>query len=521
MTKKEWNEGLNLLDSDLVEKYVEQKEKIKQKKKSKRVWTRLGTVAACLVLVGGVIAGVYVLREDESAKKSSDDTDQIFTYVHSDSFHMGTQAQEMKLSYEECLSAATHVVSAAYKGEYEIHGIYKDLVFTVTDRYKGTDISDEFHLRVDKDTNSVAEDGIGYSATANGYKVGENYLLVLEKHVSVYNPYDLYLALGNIEKTNDTTVAYVKNYVKDSVPPAAQGFEFIRNSNLENVVDNTSIIAVVTSTEYIGGSENNDTSRYLCTVNEVLKGSIKDTDINVIFVTGSVEPDGEYVVMMEEMGPYYILSSKNSVHDADDSNIIQQVKDMVSVEAVEPPEILNLASFEKIAELKSMLEEEDDVVIDYLDSNNYSMNGLASKSDIAAFFDHVSDLTMFHMDPSSGYNLTSILYYPELDYDFFMSIYSNGSERIMFRCFVDTSDGVYVPEADAVNTLGIGDKMVALYELEDEGAYALVGRTETANSLITIMISDDDEESIRNTIEGNIVPATFLELVEEYSPEVD
>lgn len=327
MTKKEWNEGLNHLDSDLAEKCVEQKEKFKQKKKSKRVWIRLGTVAACLVFVVGVIAGVYVLREDESAKKLPDDTDQIFTCVHSDSFHMGTQAQERMLSYEECLSAATHVVSATYKGEYEIHGIYKDLVFTVTDRYKGTDISDEFHLRVDNDKNSVAEDRIGYSTTANGYKVGENYLLVLEKHVSVYNPYDLYLALGNREKANDATVAYVKNYVKDSVPPTAQGFEFIRNSNLEYVIDNTSIIAVVTPTEYIGGSENNDTSRYLCTVNEVLKGSIKDTDINVIFVTGSVEPDGEYVVMMEEMGPYYILSSKNSVHDADDSNIIQQVKD--------------------------------------------------------------------------------------------------------------------------------------------------------------------------------------------------
>lgn len=57
-----------------------------------------------------------------------------------------------------------------------------------------------------------------------------------------------------------------------------------------------------------------------------------ECDGNVIFVTGSVESDGEYVVMMEEMGPYYILSSKYSVHDADDPNIIQQVKDRVSVD---------------------------------------------------------------------------------------------------------------------------------------------------------------------------------------------
>ena len=184
-------------------------------------------------------------------------------------------------------------------------------------------------------------------------------------------------------------------------------------------------------------------------------------------------------------------------------------------ESAEPPEILDLDSFEKIAELKNMLEKEDNVVADYLDGNNYSMNGLASKSDIAALFDHVGELNMFHMDPSSGYHVTSILYYPERDYDYFMSVYSNGSDRILFRCFVDTSDGVYVPEADAVSALSIGDKKVALYELEDEGAYALVGRTETANSLITIMFSDDDEEKIRNTIEGNIVCLTLNELIKE------
>jgi len=111
--------------------------------------------------------------------------------------------------------------------------------------------------------------------------------------------------------------------------------------------------------------------------------------------------------------------------------------------------------------------------------------------------------------------LTSILYYPELDYDYFMSIYSNGSERILFRCFVDSSDGVFAPDADVVCSFDIGDKTVAFYALDDEAAYAFVGRTETANSLITIMISEDDEEKMRNTIEGHIVSATFLELVEE------
>ena len=225
-----------------------------------------------------------------------------------------------------------------------------------------------------------------------------------------------------------------------------------------------------------------------------------------------------YAVVPKEYWNNYDFSKQQGVlylgkEDIELTDENSPVKENPENEGVEPPEILNLDSFEKIAELKSMLEEEDDVVIDYLDSNNYSMNGLTSKSDIAAFFDHVGDLTMFHVDPSSGYNLTSILYYPEHDYDYFMSIYSNGSERIMFRCFVDTLEKVYVLEEDAVSTLSMGEKTVALYEIEDEAAYALVGWTETVNSLITIMISDDDEEKIRNTIEGNIVCLTLNELI--------
>lgn len=54
MKKKEWNEGLNHLDPDLVEEYVENKENLKNKKNYKSVWIRLGSVAACFVLIIGI-----------------------------------------------------------------------------------------------------------------------------------------------------------------------------------------------------------------------------------------------------------------------------------------------------------------------------------------------------------------------------------------------------------------------------------------------------------------------------------
>lgn len=64
MKKKEWNEGLNHLDSDLVEGYVEVKDGIRKKKAVKAVWLRLGAVAACLALIVGSFLVVPMLLDD-------------------------------------------------------------------------------------------------------------------------------------------------------------------------------------------------------------------------------------------------------------------------------------------------------------------------------------------------------------------------------------------------------------------------------------------------------------------------
>ena len=66
MKKKEWNEGLNHLDPDLIEKHIEQKERLRQKnKKPKSVWLRFGAIAACFLLIVSAIIVVPMLREDD------------------------------------------------------------------------------------------------------------------------------------------------------------------------------------------------------------------------------------------------------------------------------------------------------------------------------------------------------------------------------------------------------------------------------------------------------------------------
>ncbi len=56
MKKEEWNEGMNHLDSDLVEKYISQKDALTQKSKTpKFFWLRVGAIAACFALLIGAM----------------------------------------------------------------------------------------------------------------------------------------------------------------------------------------------------------------------------------------------------------------------------------------------------------------------------------------------------------------------------------------------------------------------------------------------------------------------------------
>ena len=64
MKKKEWNEGLDHLDPDLIEKYLEQKDRLRQNKAKKKIWLRLSAVAACLAILVGAVMVVPMLRED-------------------------------------------------------------------------------------------------------------------------------------------------------------------------------------------------------------------------------------------------------------------------------------------------------------------------------------------------------------------------------------------------------------------------------------------------------------------------
>ena len=64
MKQKEWNQGLNHIDYDLIEKYTLQKEKLKGRQHTKSVWLRVGALAACLVLIIGAVIMLPLLQNE-------------------------------------------------------------------------------------------------------------------------------------------------------------------------------------------------------------------------------------------------------------------------------------------------------------------------------------------------------------------------------------------------------------------------------------------------------------------------
>ena len=87
MKKKDWNEGMNHLDPDLVEEYVTQKDRLRQKNNnSKGVWFRFGAIAACFVLILSAVIAVPMLQKSnlpdvptwDTAQYSAEDIAKLF-----------------------------------------------------------------------------------------------------------------------------------------------------------------------------------------------------------------------------------------------------------------------------------------------------------------------------------------------------------------------------------------------------------------------------------------------------------
>lgn len=180
------------------------------------------------------------------------------------------------------------------------------------------------------------------------------------------------------------------------------------------------------------------------------------------------------------------------------------------------PEVLSFASIDQIAELNSIVTQDEETVSEYLDQKGFSINGLSTKSDVVELFERIGNLNMLYLNRSSGYELKSILYY--VTYGYIMSTYTCGDDMVRFRCYIGAGDEPASSDIDNIEsnfegTLTIGTTSVGLRSVaETSTPYALIGIFKTTNSRITILLSENDGVKV-DSIGTNIVLSKLMDLI--------
>ncbi len=122
---------------------------------------------------------------------------------------------------------------------------------------------------------------------------------------------------------------------------------------------------------------------------------------------------------------------------------------------------------------------------------------------------------MLHLDSSSGYELAGLLYYVEYDY-FMATYYKNEEDIVRFICYPGVDTELESSKVSSIGTDLVGNfDTVGLHTVENtKSPFALIGKFETDNSLITILLTENDEAVIKNSISKNIIRTTCMDLIE-------
>ncbi len=145
MKKKEWNEGLNHLDPDLIEKYVEQKDRLRQKnKKPKGAWLRFGAIAACFVLILSAVIVAPMLREDTPVVNPPDHTPIIFDATVSPEQLNGNSLEFIVGSSVSISGGEADTAPPAFQFSHGI-AVKAKVIKNHPDKYYKLDISSDHH----------------------------------------------------------------------------------------------------------------------------------------------------------------------------------------------------------------------------------------------------------------------------------------------------------------------------------------------------------------------------------------
>lgn len=291
------------------------------------LWVILCTMFSSVLLIS-------CAASPASAPESSSETPNRSTMQQ-----IGEQAAG--ITFADQLEWSDSILEARFLYE-EDYGLYQLYYFEPLRQIRGRIDEQAFAVRYVCQSVEFTESGPRGERAPYSFKPGHEYLLLLERFVSVTQPRDYYCIIGDhIYEKPDAAGEAVEAYqhrltdiaqAVEGIPlqsPPYTGKDYIRSEEPEALAAGSNYIVKAQVVESSGGNELNDTQWFYCRFTEVYKfrGPVPEGNVEVIFPAGRVSPGDECFLLLtypdnvwpeNTPAPFYIMSSKHSIYRLDD-----------------------------------------------------------------------------------------------------------------------------------------------------------------------------------------------------------
>ena len=216
---------------------------------------------------------------------------------------------------ERLIRQCTHIVKAEYAGT-EAWDRGDMLVFIPLETWKGEIREERIYLQ--------AEDPVLLGR--QGFRRGDRVILLLNRHISVYWPQDIYTAAGGYEP-GALEKERVDALLADAPPPEKDhyGVEYTLSRDVKEILEATECVFAVEPVS-VSFPEGKGTVTWLCRVQAALRGQPVYREIHIVFFPGDVEEGEKYLVLLNQVdrGTLYVLSSRNSVYPMEEAGEMEE-----------------------------------------------------------------------------------------------------------------------------------------------------------------------------------------------------
>ena len=215
---------------------------------------------------------------------------------------------------DQVLEKATHIVDAFYMGENRTE-YGTEYIFKTVKSLKGEMAPEDLErFYVTSSAEELSADGKPVA-----FEEGKEYILFLEKNISVYYEHNKYVRIGApLEVPDDSLIDTLLERIADlpaGSVPAAYGTAYSTAEDLASLTESSSNIFAVRIEGVYAESTVGPTTVWSCRVTKTIKGTpAEGGNILITFFNGTVEEGGEYLVLLADAtrtAPVYTLSSRN------------------------------------------------------------------------------------------------------------------------------------------------------------------------------------------------------------------